>query len=309
MIHLNRILITTDLTEDSAIALNWAHLLGRPFNSRMALACVVSPPHVMIEPELALAGALPPPVNMDEQMVRAAAQMGRMVRQRLPDFEVELHPITSFSAEAGLLELVRKEHFDLIVMAVHGKPSLSHFLFSSTSEQMIQEAKVPVLCLRERADSIQHRIRVRRILCPVDFFEDYLESVKNGYIFARAFNAEMHLLHVAPEPAESFGWAYESEEVLLERLVDFVPDEYKRGTSTRHHVMRGSASHRINDFADENDIDLIVMSTHGHHGIMDYFFGSNSEQVLRHSRHAVLVCPAEKLTAEMPVMASSMESY
>ncbi|AKB77884.1 Universal stress protein [Methanosarcina horonobensis HB-1 = JCM 15518] len=54
-------------------------------------------------------------------------------------------------------------------------------------------------------------------------------------------------------------------------------------------LLEGSPAHEIVDFAEKNDIDLIVMGTLGRTGIQRFLLGSVAQNVVRHSRKAVLV--------------------
>ena len=54
-------------------------------------------------------------------------------------------------------------------------------------------------------------------------------------------------------------------------------------------ILEGSPVEEIVDFAEKNDIDLIVMGTHGRTGIQRFLIGSVAENVVRHSKKAVLV--------------------
>ena len=61
-------------------------------------------------------------------------------------------------------------------------------------------------------------------------------------------------------------------------------------------VLRGSPADEIISFAEREDIDLIVMGTQGRTGIKKFLLGSVAENVVRHSKKAVLVVRGE--TAE-----------
>ena len=58
-------------------------------------------------------------------------------------------------------------------------------------------------------------------------------------------------------------------------------------------ILEGNPANEIIDFAEKNDIDLIVMGTHGKTGIQRFLIGSVSENVVRHSERAVLVARGE----------------
>lgn len=54
-------------------------------------------------------------------------------------------------------------------------------------------------------------------------------------------------------------------------------------------VVDGSAAEEILDYAKNNKVDLIVMTTHGKTGISRWFFGSVAQKVLQHSPIPVLM--------------------
>ncbi|WP_342765712.1 universal stress protein [Methanohalobium sp.] len=54
-------------------------------------------------------------------------------------------------------------------------------------------------------------------------------------------------------------------------------------------MLEGNPSEMIIDFADENEIDLIVMGTHGKTGLQKFLIGSVAEKVVRNSNKEVLV--------------------
>jgi nucleotide-binding universal stress UspA family protein len=66
------------------------------------------------------------------------------------------------------------------------------------------------------------------------------------------------------------------------------------GITTRIEVVEGRAAEAIMDYAEKNNVDLIIMSTHGRSGISRWAFGSVADRVLRHSVVPVLsVVPAD----------------
>ena len=58
-------------------------------------------------------------------------------------------------------------------------------------------------------------------------------------------------------------------------------------------VLEGNPAHEIVKFAEENDIELIVMGTLGKTGIQKFLLGSVTENVVRHSKVPVLVIRGE----------------
>jgi len=54
-------------------------------------------------------------------------------------------------------------------------------------------------------------------------------------------------------------------------------------------VVRGQAAEEILDYVKNNQVDLVMMSTHGRSGISRWFLGSVAERVVRHCVAPVLV--------------------
>jgi len=63
--------------------------------------------------------------------------------------------------------------------------------------------------------------------------------------------------------------------------------------ASRAVTVEGRAADEILSYTEKNDVDLIVMSTHGRSGLSHFFFGSVAENVSRHSRVPVLLLAPE----------------
>lgn len=63
----------------------------------------------------------------------------------------------------------------------------------------------------------------------------------------------------------------------------------EQGIATRTVSLEGRPADEILSYAEKNDVDLIIMSTHGRSGLSRFFFGSVAEKVSRHSLVPVLL--------------------
>lgn len=134
-------------------------------------------------------------------------------------------------------------------------------------------------------------LAMETILCPTDLSEASVQSVPLATYFARLHGADLHLLHVhllhAMSPAEED--------------VPFPGEEEARATLEKsaggiewnqvvHRVERGiNAAPTIIGYADENDVDLIVMGSHGRRGFRRLMLGSVTAEVVRYAKRLVLV--------------------
>jgi nucleotide-binding universal stress UspA family protein len=68
----------------------------------------------------------------------------------------------------------------------------------------------------------------------------------------------------------------------------------KEGLNVRLSMPVGTAAQAIIKYIDKNDIDLIVLSTHGHTGIGQWAFGSVSNKVIKGTSTPVLLIRAAR---------------
>ncbi|MBN1690219.1 MAG: universal stress protein [Dehalococcoidia bacterium] len=74
------------------------------------------------------------------------------------------------------------------------------------------------------------------------------------------------------------------------KYLDRVSDRLtKAGVKTDTVILSGNAADRLTRYAVNNDIDLIIMATHGRSGISRLFWGSVAEKILRATEIPVLL--------------------
>ena len=152
--------------------------------------------------------------------------------------------------------------------------------------------------------------RVKRILLPLDGSE--LAEVALPYIeeLAVAVKAEVILLQVVPlhyDIALAEGYTSHLDRISEEyiRHASAAARDYlnaikeklmKKGITAHSEVVTGSPGEKIIDCARENDVDLIVMSTHGRSGIGRWLLGSVADKVLHAADRPVLLVRASAET-------------
>jgi nucleotide-binding universal stress UspA family protein len=153
----------------------------------------------------------------------------------------------------------------------------------------------------------------KKILAPLDgseFSECALEHVKA--IAAGCAVPEVVLLRVV-EPVHSTDLAAYAEAgidtVLLMRDVEQAAKAYiarmteemkKTGLSVQGVVITGWAADQILSYASENNVDLVIMSTHGRGGIGRWFMGSVTDKVVRHASMPVLTVAPPGCRVDQP---------
>lgn len=156
----------------------------------------------------------------------------------------------------------------------------------------------------EAADEVI-KMTVRTIVCPVDFSELSRLSFAYARELASGFGGKLVLVHVNVMPdVYSTGYAgfiplppYEKKPDP--RLEQWQAEAVKNGVSADSVHLVGIPEHSIVSFAKQIGADLIVLGTHGHHGVTKFLMGSVTDYVMRHAHCEVIVVRGRHL-AERP---------
>lgn len=134
-------------------------------------------------------------------------------------------------------------------------------------------------------------ISLKRILVPTDFSEPARKALAYGEALAAAFGASLEVLHVVSEPP--MGWAVEGyvpppqayREGLLKSAADQLAAELSgqgtKGKPVKQVVRLGNPFTEITRYAQAEEVDLVVMGTHGRGMIAHLLMGSVAERVVR----------------------------
>jgi len=139
------------------------------------------------------------------------------------------------------------------------------------------------------------------ILVPTDGSESAMEAAKNAVELAKQYDGTIHALYVidigAMWPDAYEGNVLHDFESRGKKAVERVRERAEdAGIDVTDDVVTGGNPYRvILDYADENDIDCIVMGTHGRSGLEHYLLGSVTERVVRLAKVPVMTvhAPAE----------------
>ncbi|MFW6126281.1 MAG: universal stress protein [Chloroflexota bacterium] len=136
-----------------------------------------------------------------------------------------------------------------------------------------------------------------KVLVPLDGSEFSECSLAHVKAIAKKFQvAEVVVLHVMDEPTPSssvYGRAaqelYRSRDGEIRSYLQRVAGDLKaEGIPAQPLVVSGNAAEEILNYVRDNNVDLVIMSTHGRSGVTRWALGSVAERVLRHSPTAVL---------------------
>jgi len=142
------------------------------------------------------------------------------------------------------------------------------------------------------------------VLVPTDGSETAESAVDQAVDLASKYDATVHALYVVDVDATSYSLGSEQVDRIRQGHIDemtevkeaadeatgYVADrgaEY--GVEVIEHVTAGEPARAIRTFVEDEDVDLIVMGSHGRSGLSRVILGSVAEKVLRRTRLPVLV--------------------
>lgn len=163
---------------------------------------------------------------------------------------------------------------------------------------------------------------MKRILVPIDFSDITPPVIDLARQLAKAFDAEIHLVHVTeltvaaapgtlgyglagmPELAPMSGVPVPGFEPMPQlipededqksKLTQWQKEIADAGIKVSLHEPTGAVAEEILSKAKRINADLIVMGTHGHGAMYNLFVGSATKGVLKHSTRPVLLVPGPK---------------
>lgn len=145
MVALKNILVATDFSEPSAVALAYGRDLARTYHARLHVLHVVEDVMLRFTPEVGLIG---PDVQADLEAIGK-----RNLDAIITDDDrrtIDLVPV--IDKGINMAEVITKyanaNAIDLIVTGTHGRGVVKHFLMGSVAERVVRTAPCPVLTVR-----------------------------------------------------------------------------------------------------------------------------------------------------------------
>ena len=143
-------------------------------------------------------------------------------------------------------------------------------------------------------------LRIQKILFPTDFSPCAGQALRHALYLAGKYQAELHMLYAivlhSEDPHDPSHHFQDIDKIFAklkekarEQMVSTLSAFDDREIRVRQLQLRGiSPAPVILDYAQGEDMDLIVMGTHGRRGLGHLFLGSVAEKVVRHAPCPVL---------------------
>ena len=159
MKRIRRIMAACDLSEHSQQSLTYAAELAENLNAYLLIVNIINQRDVVAvaealsQMEIIKKGSS---LSIDayiDGLRKARSQSIQKLIKEIPCDHLELKIIikVGFPYEK-LIETIKEEHADMLVMGAKGRTNLADVLFGSTAEKMFRHCPVPLLSIREKKD-------------------------------------------------------------------------------------------------------------------------------------------------------------
>lgn len=248
-LSLKNILLATDFSPGSAMAVKYAQAIARRHASRVHTIHVTAPDsYHLLEPDafaITFNGATAQAENIPEVL--------HSLLEGLPS-ETPLQQGTIWKV---ISDVVERNEIDLLILASHGRHGISRMVVGSVAEDVFRNVSCPVLTVGPDVRPCHRReIKIKNVLLATHF-EKGSSAPMHAARVCNEFGAELTLLHVAE--GHNGVNSVEGTRQLSQRLYSAIPAEACLWRQPTCIIKYGLASAQILDVARESAADLIVL--------------------------------------------------
>jgi nucleotide-binding universal stress UspA family protein len=240
-----------------------------------------------------------------EKIVESTKQGAERCRKnkRAKKIKVSSVHLTGYVAEQ-IVDYADKENIGLIVMTTHGRSGIRRWILGNVAAKVVRATERPVALIRAK-DTLPEACaerKLNKVLVPLDGSKASEVVIPHISELASKLKAAVVLLQVvAPSyfvyaiPGEAVLQPHSPEDLqnMIEHskfYLDKISAEFMdKGIETTSEVGIGGPAEEIIRIADEMQVDMVAMSTHGHSSISLWAFGSNADKVLHAGGTPVLL--------------------
>ena len=285
-VSLESILFATDFSPSSETAKLYVQALAERYRSRVRLMHVVD-----------LAAAFKgPAAGLSIDVFRRIGEdsLSRLQSELVSEkIRVEAVLCEAMDPAKEILQVAQDGSTDLLVIGTRGHKGVARLVLGSTAEQLIHQAKCPILTIGPAVQPPKQPLSFQKIVYATDFSPEAAKACVFALSFAQDFGAHLYLCHVLPEPTsvdrmddDELNARFTS---ALQRLIPDVAREWCEPECVLEH---GFAADGILLLAQRVKADLIVVGTRKTSHWFDNFKTGVAFQVISSSHCPVLTIRA-----------------
>lgn len=286
--NFGRILCPVNFSDQSAVALRTAGMLAKALKAELTVLHTQRwefPPYFTVAQTKTLQSHL----RRTEKAARRYFE--DFAKQNLPDELPRTHVLVEEAPVAAILRLANELPADVIVMGTHGRTGWSRIRLGSVMQDVLRQARIPVLAVGPEVPGEKAKLGIRNVLCPVTFDDLSGATIEAAAFVAEKTGARLTALHVV-EPAAR---REDTATTFEDRLCAWMSSAVNAQCSTRQVVREGSTVESIAREARKIRADLLVIGAKRRWSLGSIMFGTTTESLIRSTPCPVLVVAGSEL--------------
>jgi len=280
-----KILVPVDGSHSCLHAKMLAVSIAKKFKSKITVVHCAS--HEFMHPELKAQYQLPHSIlhKIDEAYLQAGKKIIRNAEEMFKEagIEVDARLVTYEDPAEFILQLVKDEGYDLVVIGNRAGNQSERYSLGSITEKVARHAECPVLIVKKKP-------KVKKLLTAVDGSKYADKALEYAVQLAKNYNANLALIHVEEDKLIRVGGPQ------VEDCVGTVGECILKDAATKAEGISfdkkleyGSPAEVIIKIAKKADVDIIVVGSRGLSSIGRFLLGSVSDDISMHARNSVLI--------------------
>ncbi len=295
-----KILVAVDFSKNSDFALMRAVSVAKRHGSKIILLHVIRPDFL----DHAFSHLIPKKILLTPQEYTENLMKQKVTALKKHHLDIQSIIATGNPAPI-ILKIAKKHKVDLLILGAHGQHSIKDNFLGTTAEYIAKKTQIPAWIVKNPPKK-----SITPILLPVDFSNSNQYSIHYAAQFFPA--AKLKMLHVG-------NYEYENllkQEVIKDTMHKSTVSKLKKAILTYLHnqlkkfikkyekklvnvpckIKLGYPGPVVVEEAKKTNIELIIMTTRGHHNRRHYLFiGSTTNYVLTESEKDILLVPPHKM--------------
>jgi nucleotide-binding universal stress UspA family protein len=222
------------------------------------------------------------------------------------------------SAADQIIESARQKNADLILLSSHGKSGFSRWNVSGVVRKIVQNANLSIMLVRayncSPADNAEPELKYRKIMVPLDGSLRSEVALPIATELAQFHQARLVLAHIihrpniiqrvppTPEDQEMLNQVIErsqqAAQTYMEQFQGRLPVEFDAALKVSNNV-----THSLHEMVEEHEIDLMVLSAHGHSADPQRSFGNVSTGLIEYGTKPMITIQDLSLDEVAPTQA------
>jgi nucleotide-binding universal stress UspA family protein len=291
-----RILVAVDGSEVSQPALREAVRLAGLMKATLCIAHGVNEVTTNVDNSQEREEFLRPRVEAGRALLKQAAALATQAGTRVQEHLLEIDAMGRGRLAEAVVHEAETCGADLIVVGTHARRGVSHLLLGSVAEGIVRIAPKPVLVVTSGAASSEAQDkRYGKVLVAVDGTPVSEPALDEAIRLAQVLELSLRVVHAADAASGGSGAAQQVLEAAQSKAqeagvqVETQLLEAARGA--------GSIAGAVAADAERWPADLLVVGTHGRHGLDRLRLGSVAEDIVHRAPAPVLLVRAAPGTA------------